>query len=72
VTRTHFPFAIHPLGYIRNSLFTPQNINFDLRILKMIPIASDHWDVIAESFNLLNHPHISLLNAAFGADLNQT
>jgi hypothetical protein len=28
----------------------------------MIPIRSGHLDVIAESFNLPNHPNISLLN----------
>jgi hypothetical protein len=35
----------------------------------MIPIASGHLDVVAESFNLLNHQNISLLNPAFGSDI---
>lgn len=63
-----FPFATRPTGYGRNVLHTPTNIDLDLRILKIIPIASGHLDVVAESFNLLNHQNVSLLNTAFGAD----
>jgi len=62
-----YPFAARPQGYTRNSFFTPQNIDLDLRVLKMIPLGSGHLDVVAESFNLLNHPNISLLNTAFGS-----
>jgi hypothetical protein len=62
-----YPFAARPQGYSRNSLFTTQNINFDLRVLKMIPLGSGHLDVVAESFNLLNHSNISLLNTSFGS-----
>jgi hypothetical protein len=62
-----YPFAARPQGYARNSLFTAQNINFDFRVLKMIPIGSGHLDIVAESFNLLNHPNIALLNTAFGS-----
>jgi hypothetical protein len=32
----------------------------------MVPIRIGHLDIVAESFNLLNHPNISLLNTAFG------
>ncbi len=64
-----FPFATRPAGYSRNSLQTPTNVDFDLRVLKMIPIASGHLDVVAESFNLLNHRNVSLLNTAFGSEL---
>ncbi|HEV2417003.1 MAG TPA: TonB-dependent receptor [Terriglobia bacterium] len=68
--RAHiFPFATRPAGYGRNSLQTPTNVDLDLRVLKMIPIASGHLDVVAESFNLLNHQNVSLLNTAFGSDL---
>lgn len=68
--RSHiFPFATRPAGYSRNSFQTPTNVDLDLRVLKMIPIASGHLDVVAESFNLLNHRNISLLNTAFGSDL---
>jgi TonB dependent receptor len=61
-----FPFASRPLGYARNSLSTPVNVDVDLRVLKMVPLGSGHLDIVAESFNLLNHPNISLLNTAFG------
>lgn len=68
--RAHiFPSATRPAGYSRNSLQTPSNVDFDLRVLKMIPIASGHLDVVAESFNLLNHRNVSLLNTAFGSEL---
>jgi hypothetical protein len=33
----------------------------------MIPLGSGHLDVVAESFNLLNHHNISLLNTAYGS-----
>lgn len=62
-----FPFAARPQVYGRNALSTPANINFDLRILKMVPVRAGHLDIVAESFNLLNHPSISLLNTAFGS-----
>ncbi|MDQ2925089.1 MAG: hypothetical protein M3R43_05980, partial [Acidobacteriota bacterium] len=37
--------------------------------LKMVPIRSGHLDIVAESFNLLNHPNISLLNTVFGSEI---
>jgi hypothetical protein len=61
-----YPFAARPFGYTRNSLLTSQNINLDLRILKMVPLGNGHLDIVAESFNLLNHRNIILLNAASG------
>jgi hypothetical protein len=64
-----FPFAARPLEDSRNSLSTSPNVNFDLRVLKMIPLGQGHLDVVAESFNLLNHRNVSLLNTAFGSDL---
>jgi hypothetical protein len=63
-----FPFAIRPEGFARNALATPANVNLDLRVLKMIPLHGGHLDVVAESFNLLNHCNVSLLNPAFGSD----
>ncbi len=67
-SREHiYPFAARPAGYGRNTLRTPPNINLDFRVLRMIQIASGHLDVVAESFNLLNHQNISLLNTAFGS-----
>jgi hypothetical protein len=62
-----FPFSARPLGYARNSLATLMNVNIDLRVLKMIPVAGGHLDVVAESFNLLNHRNVSLLNTSFGS-----
>jgi len=62
-----FPFASRPLGYGRNSLSTPVNVDVDLRVLKMMPVASGHLDVVVESFNLLNHRNVSLLNTSFGS-----
>jgi len=61
------PFAARPFEYTRNSLSTSPNINLDLRILKMIPLGEGHLDVVAESFNLLNHRNVTLLNVAFGS-----
>ncbi|QNI36410.1 TonB-dependent receptor [Edaphobacter albus] len=63
-----FPFASRPDGFSRNSLSTPVNVNVNLRVLKMIPWGRGHLDVVAESFNLLNHQNISLLNPAFGSN----
>jgi hypothetical protein len=62
-----YPFAARPQGYWRNGLSTSPNINLDFRVLKIVPIRTGHLDIVAESFNLLNHPNISLLNPAFGS-----
>jgi hypothetical protein len=64
-----YPFAARPLGFARNSLSTTPSINFDLRVLKMIPLGWGHLDLVAESFNLLNHRNVSLLSNAFGSDV---
>jgi hypothetical protein len=61
------PFTSRVAGYSRNSLATSVNVNLDLRVLKMIPLGRGHLDVVAESFNLLNHQNISLLNTAYGS-----
>jgi hypothetical protein len=62
-----YPFAARPESLGRNTLRTSSNINLDFRVLRMIPIASGHLDVVAESFNLLNHQNISLLNTTYGS-----
>ena len=62
-----YPFVARPLGYSRNSLSTPATIDFDLRVLKMVPLGPGHLDVVGESFNLLNHRNVSLLDTAFGS-----
>ena len=64
-----FPFADRPIDHSRNTLATPANIDFDMRVLRMVPIASGHLDIVAESFNLLNHTNDSLLETAFGSGL---
>ena len=61
-----YPFAARPAGLARNSLTTPANIDLDLRILRMVALGPGHLDIVAESFNLLNHPNIALLNTTFG------
>ena len=53
---------------MRNSLSTPPNIDFDLRVLKMVPLGPGHLDIVAESFNLPNHRNVSLLSTAFGSN----
>ena len=62
-----YPFASRPLGMARNSLVAPANFNLDLRVLKMVPIWRGHLDIVAESFNFLNHPNVSLMNPVFGS-----
>ncbi|GGA55354.1 hypothetical protein GCM10011507_03260 [Edaphobacter acidisoli] len=63
-----YPFAARPSDYTRNSLKTPANVNFDLRILRMVPIWRGHLDIVAESFNLLNKQNIDLINPVYGLD----
>ncbi|HKO18930.1 MAG TPA: TonB-dependent receptor, partial [Acidobacteriaceae bacterium] len=62
-----FPFAARPTGYARNSLATPTQINLDLRILRIVPLGRGHLDIVGESFNLLNHPNVALINPVFGS-----
>jgi hypothetical protein len=64
-----FPFATRPNGFDRNGLSTPMNFGMDLRVLKMIPLHGGLLDVVVESFNLLNHRNVSLLNSVFGSQL---
>lgn len=61
-----YPFAARPQGYGRNSLKTAPVVNFDMRILRMVPIWRGHLDIVAESFNLLNHPNPALLDPVYG------
>ncbi|HEX9202216.1 MAG TPA: hypothetical protein VF865_21840, partial [Acidobacteriaceae bacterium] len=69
-SREHiYPFAARPAGLARNSLATPANVNIDLRVLRMVALGSGHLDIVAESFNILNHRNVSLLNTAYGSDV---
>ncbi len=65
-----YPFAARPLGMARNSMLTPSTLDFDLRVLKMIPIWRGHLDVVAESFNLLNRQNVEMNNDVFGSNLS--
>jgi hypothetical protein len=62
-----YPFAARPIGYARNCLSTAATVDCDLRVLKMVPLGPCHPDIVAESFNLLSHQKVSLLNTAFGS-----
>lgn len=64
-----YPLAARPTGYARNSLATPINVDVDLRVLKMVAVKGGHLDIVAESFNLLNHRNIIELNHVFGSAL---
>lgn len=68
-SREHtYPFTSRPLGKSRNSLQTPPNIDFDLRVLRMVPIWRGHLDIVAESFNLPNRRNVDLLNPIYGSN----
>jgi hypothetical protein len=61
-------FAARPVGYRRNSLATPVNVEVDFRMLKMVAIKGGHLDIVAESFNILNHRNVIGLNDVFGSN----
>ena len=64
-----FPLSARPAGYGRDSLRTPALANVDFRVLKYFPFAfskTAHLDLVAEAFNLLNHPNVTRLNPIFG------
>ncbi len=63
-----YPLSVRPIGYGRNTLRTPPLATLDLRILKAIPMGeSRRLDLVAESFNLLNHTNITAINPFFGS-----
>lgn len=62
-----FPLAARPPGFGRNTLRLPASANLDLRVLKYFPRGEfAHLDVVAEAFNLFNHPNVAALNPDFG------
>jgi Carboxypeptidase regulatory-like domain/TonB dependent receptor len=64
-----FPLSSRPLGFDRNSLATPSQVQFDLRVLKFFKIGEHgKLDFVAESFNVLNHTNVVALNQFYGAD----
>ncbi len=65
-----FPLSARPLNLGRNSLQNPGMVDMDFRVLKYFPFgASRHLDVVAEFFNLFNHPNVSQINPVFGSGL---
>lgn len=70
--RSHaFPLNSRPLGMSRDSLYTPAQVNLDLRILKFFRIRErGKLDLVAESFNVLNHANVIELNPFFGTGSN--
>lgn len=67
-----YPFEARPLGYGRNTLQTPPQLHFDLRVLRMLPIWRGHLDIVAESFNLLNRQNVDLVNPVYGSNAGPT
>lgn len=62
-----YPLSARPVGLGRNSLRLPSNTDLDFRVLKYFPHGEyAHLDVVAEAFNLLNHPNVIELNPAWG------
>ena len=66
-----FPLSSRPLGLGRDSLQNPGTVNMDFRVLKYFPFGeSRHLDVVAEFFNLFNHPNVIQINPVFGSGLS--
>ena len=62
-----FPLSSRPLGFGRNSLITPSQVQFDLRVLKFFKVGEHgKLDFVAESFNVLNHTNVVALNQFYG------
>lgn len=63
-----FPLADRPLGFGRNSLQTANLESLDFRVLKYFPFGEyAHLDLVAEAFNLFNHPNVAEINPYFGS-----
>jgi hypothetical protein len=66
-----FPLPSRPLSLGRNSLHNPFTANMDFRVLKYFPFGeSRHLDVVAEFFNLFNHPNVLQINPVFGSGVS--
>lgn len=62
-----FPLADRPLNVGRNSLQTGNLESLDFRVLKYFPFGEyAHLDLVAEAFNLFNHPNVAEINPYFG------
>ncbi|HEV2616908.1 MAG TPA: TonB-dependent receptor [Candidatus Acidoferrales bacterium] len=63
-----FPLADRPLNFGRNSLQTGNLESLDFRVLKYFPFGEyAHLDLVAEAFNLFNHPNVAEINPYFGS-----
>ncbi|HKV27054.1 MAG TPA: TonB-dependent receptor [Candidatus Acidoferrales bacterium] len=63
-----FPLADRPLNLGRNSLQTGNFESLDFRVLKYFPFGEyAHLDLVAEAFNLFNHPNVAEINPYFGS-----
>ncbi len=65
-----FPLSARPLDMGRNSVRNPGIVNMDFRVLKYFPFGETrHLDVVAEFFNLFNHPNVLEINPVYGSGL---
>ncbi|HET6199032.1 MAG: hypothetical protein ACHP8A_13475 [Terriglobales bacterium] len=63
-----FPLADRPLDFGRNSLQAGALESLDFRVLKYFPFGEyAHLDLVAEAFNLFNHPNVAEINPYFGS-----
>ena len=61
------PLLSRPVGIARNALHTSKQVELDLRLLKYFKVGEHgKLDLVAESFNLLNHTNVLGLNQFFG------
>src|ERR1700681_2402471 len=64
-----FPLSSRPLGFGRNSLVAPSQVQFDLRVLKFFKMGEHgKLDFVVESFNFLNHTNVVALNQFYGPE----
>ncbi len=64
-----FPLSSRPLGFGRNTLVTPSQVQFDLRVLKFFKMGEHgKLDFVVESFNFLNHTNVVALNQFYGPE----
>ena len=64
-----FPLSSRPLGFGRNTLVTPSQVQFDLRVLKFFKMGEHgKLDFVVESFNFLNHTNVVALDQFYGPE----
>jgi hypothetical protein len=69
--RSHaLPLSARPEAFGRNTLSTPSLASVDFRVVKYFSVGHHaRLDLVAESFNLLNHTNIIGINRFFGSAL---